>query len=30
VAARARDLVSFAREQGYKREELIAIIQGIR
>lgn len=30
VAARARDLLAFAREQGYKREELIAIIQGIR
>jgi GntR family transcriptional regulator len=30
VAARARDLVAFAREQGYQPEELINIIQGIR
>jgi GntR family transcriptional regulator len=30
VTARARELVAFARDQGYKREELIAIIQGIR
>ena len=30
VAARARDLVAFARDQGYKPDELIAIIQGIR
>jgi len=30
VTARARDLVAFARAQGYRREELIAIIQGIR
>ena len=30
VTARARDLVAFAREQGYQREELITIIQGIR
>jgi len=30
VTARARELVAFARGQGYKREELIAIIQGIR
>jgi GntR family transcriptional regulator len=29
VAARARDLVSFAREQGYRPDELIAIIEGI-
>ena len=29
VAARARELVAFARDQGYKREELIAIIEGI-
>ncbi len=30
VIARARELVRFAREQGYPPEELIAIIQGIR
>jgi GntR family transcriptional regulator len=30
VIARARDLVGFAREQGYQPEELISIIQGIR
>ena len=30
VAARARDLVAFARDQGYRPDELIAIIQGIR
>jgi len=30
VTARARELVAFARDQGYKREELVAIIQGIR
>lgn len=30
VAARARELVAFAREQGYPPEELVAIIQGIR
>jgi GntR family transcriptional regulator len=30
VADRARELLSFARQQGYRREELIAIIQGIR
>ena len=30
VSARARELVAFARDHGYKREELIAIIQGIR
>ena len=30
VVARARELVGFARQQGYQREELIAIIQGIR
>ena len=30
VIARARELVGFARQQGYPPEELIAIIQGIR
>jgi GntR family transcriptional regulator len=30
VTARARELVAFARDRGYKREELIAIIQGVR
>lgn len=30
VIARARELVGFARQQGYQAEELIAIIQGIR
>jgi GntR family transcriptional regulator len=30
VTSRARDLVAFAREQGYPREELIAIIQNIQ
>ncbi len=30
VTARARDLVAFARLQGYQRDELIRIIQGIR
>jgi GntR family transcriptional regulator len=30
VIARARDLVRFAREQGYRPEELIDIIQAIR
>ena len=30
VAARARDLVAFAREQGYQPDELIAIIRGMR
>ncbi len=29
VVARARDLVGFARQQGYQLEELIAIIQSI-
>ncbi|MGD0453730.1 MAG: GntR family transcriptional regulator [Solirubrobacteraceae bacterium] len=29
VVARARDLVGFARQQGYQPEELIAIIQSI-
>lgn len=29
VIARARDLVSFAREQGYRRDELIRLIQDI-
>jgi GntR family transcriptional regulator len=29
VAARARELVSFARQQGYQPDELISIIQGI-
>jgi GntR family transcriptional regulator len=30
VLARARELVGFARQQGYQPEELIAIIQSIR
>jgi GntR family transcriptional regulator len=30
VAARARDLVAFAREQGYQPDELVTIIQGLR
>src|ERR1700730_1191678 len=30
VTARAKDLVAFAHHQGYRPEELIAIIQGIR
>ncbi len=30
VIARARDLVRFARQQGYQPDELIAIIQGMR
>ncbi len=30
VAARARDLVAFAREHGYRPDELITIIQGMR
>jgi hypothetical protein len=30
VIARARELVGFARSQGYRPEELISIIQGIR
>jgi GntR family transcriptional regulator len=30
VADRARELLSFARAQGYRREELITIIEGIR
>jgi GntR family transcriptional regulator len=30
VIARARELVGFARQQGYQPEELINIIQGIR
>jgi GntR family transcriptional regulator len=30
VIARARELVRFARQQGYQREELVNIIQGIR
>jgi GntR family transcriptional regulator len=30
VIARARDLVRFARQQGYQPDELITIIQGIR
>jgi GntR family transcriptional regulator len=29
VAARARDLVTFARAQGYRRDELISIIEGM-
>jgi GntR family transcriptional regulator len=29
VVARARELVSFARQQGYRQDELISIIQGI-
>ena len=30
VIAKARELVSFAREQGYAPDELISIIEGIR
>jgi GntR family transcriptional regulator len=30
VTARARELVGFARQQGYQPDELISIIQGIR
>ena len=30
VIARARDLVGFARQQGYQPDELISIIQGMR
>ena len=30
VVARARELVGFARQQGYQPEELINIIQGLR
>ncbi|MGH2865576.1 MAG: GntR family transcriptional regulator [Solirubrobacteraceae bacterium] len=30
VTARARELVAFARKQGYERDEVIAIIQGLR
>jgi GntR family transcriptional regulator len=30
VVARARELVNYARQQGYPPEELIAIIQGLR
>jgi GntR family transcriptional regulator len=30
VAARARELLTYAGEQGYKRDELISIIQGIK
>lgn len=30
VIARARELVGFARQQGYQPEELITIIQGLR
>lgn len=30
VIARARELVGFARQQGYQQDELIAIIQSIR
>jgi GntR family transcriptional regulator len=30
VAASARELVAFAREQGYQPDELIGIIQGMR
>ncbi|MEA2314179.1 MAG: hypothetical protein QOI03_871 [Solirubrobacteraceae bacterium] len=30
VIARARELVRFARQQGYRREELVSIIEGIR
>src|SRR5271166_2702626 len=30
VIARARELVRFARQQGYQPEELISIIQGLR
>jgi GntR family transcriptional regulator len=29
VIARARDLVSFARQQGYRRDELIRLIQDL-
>jgi len=29
VISRARELLSFARDQGYRRDELIAIIRGI-
>jgi GntR family transcriptional regulator len=29
VIARARELVNFARQQGYQQDELISIIQGI-
>ncbi len=30
VIARARELLAFARKQGYKQDELIAIIDGLR
>jgi GntR family transcriptional regulator len=30
IVERTRDLVSFARQQGYQPEELITIIQGLR
>lgn len=30
VLARARDLVAFARKHGYRSDELVAIIQGLR
>jgi GntR family transcriptional regulator len=30
VTARARELVGFARQQGYQPDELISIIQGLR
>jgi GntR family transcriptional regulator len=30
VAARTRELITFAREQGYQPDELITLIQGIR
>jgi hypothetical protein len=30
VTARARELVGFARQQGYPPDELISIIQGLR
>ncbi len=30
VAARARDLVAFARKHGYRRDELVTLIQGLR
>jgi GntR family transcriptional regulator len=30
VIARARELVDFAREQGYRPDELVAIIQSVR
>jgi len=30
VAARERDLVAFARKHGYRPEELVTIIQGLR